>query len=385
MPNFVCKANGDSLDMLMYGYFGEDFRGDGSSIDARSVAKALNANKSAKQINMRINSPGGSAWHGLAIYESLKSHGAKIHGKVDGLAASAGSLVLMAADEIEMNEAGLVMIHRSSVGAIGTGEDLRKTAEVADKLDQSMAEIYAARTGLPQAEVVAMLYQETWLTAAEAKTKNFAQTISKNKAMAAQFRDDQFQDVPERVKPLLALLHFEEGTPTMTTPAPAATVQEPLAPAVAMTTAALTPVAPAAPVLSAAAAPLIDVEKIKADAKAEAQAAAKAAVDAERQRAAEINAACLLAKKPEMAAKLIESGETVAAAKDKLFTAVCETLPVANVDQPPDKPADKGDAKFIAEYKADAAYAKAMTQDEYVAMRRIDTGVDEMKVGVPVK
>jgi ATP-dependent protease ClpP protease subunit len=366
---------------MIYSPIGEDYWGDGSVVDPRAVAKALRENKGVKNVSLRINSPGGSAFHAFAIYELLKSFDAKVTAKIDGIAASAATIVMMAADDIEMNSAALIMIHRASVGAFGHAEDLRQTAEIGDKIDQSMAKIYAARTGLAESEIVAMLFAETWMTAEEAKAKNFISSISAAKTVAAKFGDNQFQNVPGRIQPLLAQLHLNEGKPPMTTatetpktvdtPAP---VPAPAAPP-AVATATATTAAPAA-------AQTIDVEKIKADAKAEAMAA----LAEERKRAADINALCQQAGKSDLAAGFIEQGTPVADVQSKLFTALCEDRPKSHqpaLPKEPETPEQKENAKFLAEYKANPHLQKAMTEAEYVATRRIDEGLEVLDLAKP--
>ncbi len=143
----------------------------------------------------------------------------------------------------------------------------------------------------------------------------------------------------------------------------------PEAPKVVETPAAVAPVAvtPVAPAAQA-----VDIEAIKEEGK-----------KAERKRVADINALCVQAKKPEMAAQFIDSEIGVAEVQSKLFAALCEgQQPTANIpsDAPPSG-IDKENAKFVAEYKGEPAYAKSMTQDEYIAMRRVDEGMEVLSAG----
>ena len=241
-PKFEAKVEGDVLTMLMYGYIGTDWYGDGSMIDAQRVAKVLNQNKSAKEIKLVVSSGGGDTFHALAMYQELKQHGAKIIANIQGIAASAATLIVCAADEIVMSDAGLFMIHEAQWGTYGTVAEQQATLDATKKTNERAAAIYAARTGLPLAEIKDMMAVETWFTAEEAKTKGFVTAISALKTMAAEFGPDQFTNVPERIKPLLA--NLQKGTMSMSnaTPTNPAT---PVAPA-ASTSVVEPPAAPAA-------------------------------------------------------------------------------------------------------------------------------------------
>lgn len=148
-----------------------------------------------------------------------------------------------------------------------------------------------------------------------------------------------------------------------------------------------TPAAPATPAIVAPAEPkteALSLKDVEAAANAAAAKAASDALAAERKRASDINALCQQAKHPELAAKFIEDGTSVSEAQGKLFTALCDAPPVGNVEKPED-PVVKANAKYISEYKAQPAYANDMTQDEYVAMRRVDDGIDTLKPSAKTK
>lgn len=128
----------------------------------------------SKAITVSINSPGGSVFDALAIYNALRMHDAEITVKVMGVAASAASLVAMAGDVIEMPENTFMMIHNPLTFAYGNSAELRDMAELLDKIGSSLTATYVARTGQPEADVQALLDAETWLTATEAVAKGFA-------------------------------------------------------------------------------------------------------------------------------------------------------------------------------------------------------------------
>ncbi|NLE67664.1 MAG: Clp protease ClpP, partial [Lentisphaerae bacterium] len=100
--------NMKSLELDLYGDVGAV-----DGIDPAKVVALLRGAPDAKRINIRLNSPGGSAFDGIAIFNALKDHPAKVTVKVDGLAASAASIIAMAGDTIEMGEGSFLMVHRA--------------------------------------------------------------------------------------------------------------------------------------------------------------------------------------------------------------------------------------------------------------------------------
>jgi ATP-dependent Clp protease protease subunit len=145
----------------------------GEFTTAKMVKDQLKAIGSAPVL-VTINSPGGDAFEGVAIYNLLREHPARVTTNVLGLAASAASIIAMAGDTIKMGEAAFLMIHSSSGIVVGNQADMREFADLLDTIDASMASLYAARTGKPTSEIVAMMRKETWLTAAEAVKAGFA-------------------------------------------------------------------------------------------------------------------------------------------------------------------------------------------------------------------
>lgn len=126
------------------------------------------------EIDLHINSPGGAIWDGLAIMNSLKAHRARVLVTVDGLAASAASIVAMAGDEVVMAEGSQMMIHKASGGAWGNSGFLRQTAAILDKIDVNMAAVYARRAGGDPAGWLELMDAETWYDAEEAVAAGLA-------------------------------------------------------------------------------------------------------------------------------------------------------------------------------------------------------------------
>lgn len=151
---------------------------------AKDFAAELRA-LDADDITLRLNSPGGDAWDGIAIYNALRDHKASVHVVVDGLAASAASFIAQAGDRITMNRGAQMMIHDAAGLAIGNARDMRDMAEVLDRVSDSIAGIYAARSGRPIAEFRTAMARDTWYTAAEAVEAGLADEVAADPDAAA--------------------------------------------------------------------------------------------------------------------------------------------------------------------------------------------------------
>ena len=128
-------------------------------------------------INVHINSYGGEVSEGLAIYNSLKNHPAKIKTICDGFACSAASVIFMAGDERVMNAASLLMIHNAWTYAGGNAKELRKTADDLDIISQASVNAYLERINIDEAELQELLDAESWILPADALAMGFATTI----------------------------------------------------------------------------------------------------------------------------------------------------------------------------------------------------------------
>lgn len=164
------EAASEQADVLIYDYIGW------GGVTAADFAKELKA-LTAKTITVRINTPGGDVFDGLAIYNSLKAHGAAIHVKVDGLAASIGSIIAMAGDTVTMGGSAFLMVHNPWALAIGNADDMREMAATLDKIGDSLAGIYATRKGVSAEQARQWMADETWFTAEEAQAAGLADTV----------------------------------------------------------------------------------------------------------------------------------------------------------------------------------------------------------------
>jgi len=124
-------------------------------------------------MTVRINSTGGDVWEAQAMYNYLRTHRAHKTVRIDGLAASAASVVAMIGDKIIMPENALMMIHNPWTFALGESSELLKTVEMLDKVRDTIVAVYAAKTGLEYAQLKTMMDEETWMSAEEALSLGF--------------------------------------------------------------------------------------------------------------------------------------------------------------------------------------------------------------------
>ena len=159
-------------------------------------------------IDLRIHSPGGSVLDGWAIANGIKNHPAHVVARVEGLAASMGSVVLMSADEIEVPQNAYVMIHNVSGGAFGEADELESMAALMRKLQDDVTDFYANATGKDREEVAEMMAAETWMNGEDAVEHGFAtRVLEPVKAAACADLDtlvSKFENVPEEVLELQA-------------------------------------------------------------------------------------------------------------------------------------------------------------------------------------
>lgn len=142
------------------------------TINSKDVVEALDGID--KDVLIRLNSPGGDAFQGIEIYNYLKNHPSHITVEVTALAASAASIIAMAADELIMSKGASLMIHEAKTVAIGNKADIKKTLSSLENVDESIIEIYQDKTGLDENEIRNLMTAETWFTAKSAVEKGFA-------------------------------------------------------------------------------------------------------------------------------------------------------------------------------------------------------------------
>ncbi len=160
----------DEPEILLYDEIGfcgitaDDFRRELVGIDAATI-------------HLRISSPGGSVFDGMAIYNALREHPARVITHIDGLAASMASVVAMAGDEVRMAESSFLMVHEPWTITIGNAEQLRKDAALLDKIGDVAASVYAAKSGASLDDVQAWMAEETWFNGGEAAAAGLVDAV----------------------------------------------------------------------------------------------------------------------------------------------------------------------------------------------------------------
>jgi ATP-dependent Clp protease protease subunit len=140
---------------------------------AAMVKKQLSA-AGKSPVRVTLNSPGGDAFEGIAIYNLLAAHQGKVTINVLGLAASAASVIAMAGDTVNIGDAAFLMIHSAWGVVMGNRNDMTEFASTLEQLDNAVAELYAKRSGQKVSDVLAMMEKETWMTGKDAVKLGFA-------------------------------------------------------------------------------------------------------------------------------------------------------------------------------------------------------------------
>ncbi|MFO7310327.1 MAG: Clp protease ClpP [Pseudomonadota bacterium] len=148
----------------------------GGGVTAKRISAALRSIGN-RDVIVRINSPGGDMFEGIAIYNLLRTHPAKVTVEVLGWAASAASIIAMAGDVIRMGLGSFMMVHNAWGLVIGNRHDLREAASLFDGFDAALADIYEARTGMARAEIERLMDAGTFMTAAQAVEYGFADAV----------------------------------------------------------------------------------------------------------------------------------------------------------------------------------------------------------------
>lgn len=146
-------------------------------VSAEMVKTALLSIPDATDIDVFINSPGGDVFEATAIYSGLISHNAKIHVHIDGIAASAATRISMAGDTIEIAESGMYMIHYAWTMGFGNASEMRKSADMLDKVDNTIVADYVNKASADETQIRDWMEAETWFTAQEAVEHGFVNSI----------------------------------------------------------------------------------------------------------------------------------------------------------------------------------------------------------------
>lgn len=188
-----------SADIYLYNEIGESWWGETTS--AKDFKKELDAIGDVQTLNIYINSPGGSVFDGMAIYNQLKRHKAFKNVYVDGVAASIASVIALAGDKVVIPKNAYFMIHQPWSIAWGTAVDFRKMADSLDVIEEGILNVYDERSPLLREEIKALMEAETWMTGEEALEYGFADEVSEEIQVAASVKKaeiwNRFKHPPE--------------------------------------------------------------------------------------------------------------------------------------------------------------------------------------------
>lgn len=177
---FEVKASGSGNPTIsIFDRIGADYEGNG--VTATRVGAALRSIGN-RDLTVEINSPGGNYFEGVAIYNLLRRHPAAVNVQILGIAASAASIIAMAGDTIEIAHNAEIMIHQAQGVFFGNADDMEAAIVTLRKLDDAMADVYAARTGKDQSELIGMMKVETYIGGHAAVEAGFADTVMEREA-----------------------------------------------------------------------------------------------------------------------------------------------------------------------------------------------------------
>lgn len=346
----------------------------GMGTSATDVKRELRKYKGVPELKVLINSGGGLFYEGLTIYRMLRSLGARITTEVQAVAASAGSIVMMAGDVIRVPAESMVMIHEARGGIVeASASEIRAMAEQLDGINRSAAQIYSERTGRPIEEIAAMMAAETWMVGQEIIDNKFGTELVERPIVMANVNLSNFQNVPEMARRLIdqqgvdSMPENEERNEDVveqtaeTTPAVESVSEQPETPAIEVA-GEVGEAQPAETELVAE--PAMSIEK-----------QVQMAIQKDRKRTNAIIAACKMASvgEPQMR-QYIDSGKDLADITMALSAKMCVDNPGVGDEAPAE--ADP-DAKYKQEYREAKRLRPNMcsTEEQYVKSRKKSDGL----------
>lgn len=198
------SVDGKSADVFIYGEITKWAWEELGEVSSTTFKNELDSLGDIETIHLYINSPGGSVFEGLAIYNMLQRHKAQVIVHVDALAASIASVIAMVGDEIRMPKNSMLMIHNAWTWASGNAEQLRKAADDLDRINQSAIQTYLQKTGdkLTEDKLKELLDAETWLSADEAFEYGLCDVVEESNNAAALVDESlikQYKNVPQQL------------------------------------------------------------------------------------------------------------------------------------------------------------------------------------------
>lgn len=197
----------DDETAAFYSFFGIP------SASPSAVAQILNDGDDDDDVEVNIASNGGDVFSASEIYTMLRQSKADVTVNIQGLAASAASVIAMAGNKVNISPTAQLMIHQAASYGGGNKDDLAHEIDVLDGIDKSIASAYESKTGMSQGDLLNMMAQETWIGAQEAVDKGFADEIMFVNEKQAAFSNATANVVPKSaVNKLLNLLNKSEKT-----------------------------------------------------------------------------------------------------------------------------------------------------------------------------
>ena len=168
-------------EIMIYGEIGDYWDG----LDASTLAARIKA-ASGDSITVRLNTPGGSVFTAQAFYSLLRASGKTVNVFIDGICASAGTIISSAGDSVNMPENAIFMIHNPMTSLYGANaEEMRETADILDKVQETIIAAYRNKTGQTDEKLKELMATDSYLTASEAKELGFIDNILEPFAVAA--------------------------------------------------------------------------------------------------------------------------------------------------------------------------------------------------------
>ena len=173
--NLVKNEEEKTAELILYGSIGSDEYWD--DISDKVFKQDIENLGDVENITLHINSPGGSVFSAVAIANTLRNHKAKVTANIDGLAASAATIITSACDTVRMPKNALFMIHNPITFAYGNNQEMQKTVEMLDKVKNSIIETYLSKTKVDKKTLSELMDNETWMDAETAKEYGFVDEI----------------------------------------------------------------------------------------------------------------------------------------------------------------------------------------------------------------
>lgn len=186
-------ASTDTAEIIIYDVIGWPYN------DSSELVRSL-AEMGDKNVTVKINSPGGDVFDGIAIFNALREHKGRVTTQIDSLAASIASVIALAGDDVTAHKNSMFMIHEPWTIAAGNQHDFTEIADVLGKISGNLLEIYSSKAG-GKRELKDMMRAETWFTATEAQKRGFIDRVIDKQAAKASFDLSMYASAPDGFHP----------------------------------------------------------------------------------------------------------------------------------------------------------------------------------------